>query len=111
MIAKKSLPLAILLALMVLPSAASASRIEIRTDDGTTIVDSDNGVRITSEEDRDQPTDSYYTPSDSYSRRRLRRYYRQAPCRRYTSSYTKHQTSYSGRSSVAQSTTSTTVCR
>ncbi|BAY16344.1 hypothetical protein NIES2109_23780 [Nostoc sp. HK-01] len=110
MIAKKSLPLVVFLALMVLPSAASASRVEIRTDDGTTIVDSDNGVKIISEEDRDQSTDSYYTPSDAYSRRRLRRYYRQAPCRRYTSSYTKRQNSYSGRS-VTQSTTSTTVCR
>ncbi|ALF54824.1 hypothetical protein BCD64_22965 [Nostoc sp. MBR 210] len=110
MIAKQSLPLAVFLALIVLPGAASASRIEIRTDDGTTIVDSDEGVKITSDEDRDQITDSYYTQSESSARRRLRRYYRQAPCRRYTSSYTKRQTSYSGRS-VSQTTTSTTVCR
>ncbi|MBE9004704.1 hypothetical protein IQ259_06575 [Fortiea sp. LEGE XX443] len=110
MMTKKYLPLAVFLALIAWPNAASASRIEIRTDDGTTIVDSDSGIRITSEEDRYQPGDSYYTQSDSYSRRRLRRYYRQAPCRRYTSNYTKRQTSYSGRS-VAQTTTSTTVCR
>ncbi|MCC5637717.1 hypothetical protein LC593_18100 [Nostoc sp. CHAB 5844] len=110
MIVNKSLPIVVFLALIVLPSAASASRIEIRTDDGTTIVDSDDGIRITSDEDRYQSTDSYYTQSDSPTRRRLRRYYRQAPCRRYTSNYTKRQTNYSGRS-VVQSTTSTTVCR
>jgi hypothetical protein len=110
MMAKKSLPLLVLLALIALPSAASASRVEIRTDDGTTIVDSDNGIIITSEEDRYQSPNRYYNPSNSYSRRRLRRYSRKAPCRRYTSSYTKRQTTYSG-SSVAQTTTSTTVCR
>lgn len=110
MIAKKSLALVVFFALIALPSAASASRVEIRTDDGTTIVDSENGVTITSDDDRDYETDRYYTQSDSYSRRRLRRNYRQAPCRRYTSNYTKRQTSYSGRS-VVQTTTSTTVCR
>jgi len=112
MMTKQFLSLVVFLALIVLPNAASASRIEIRTDDGTTIVDSDSGIKITTEEDRYQPNQWYYNPSDSsYSRRRLRRYYRQ-PCRRHTSSYSKRQTSYSG-SSVSQTNTSTTttVCR